>query len=436
MSRKGLGARLGVWRTGRGRYVVLAVAAVLFVGLVTGYLTLTNGQGRGALSEKSGQKLYTCPMHPFIASDHPGTCSVCGMTLVEQGRRPSSNDPTCSLHTPGEVTLTPQEQVMANVSLTNVSKRDFSTEINVPGKVAWDERSLTRVSSRVAGRIERLHVSFTGASVKNGQPLLDIYAPELISAQNEYLVTLGGTKPAEDGAPSETDGMMSSLRDAARRRLANWGMSSKQIAELKRTRHPRRVVTITASASGVVTERLVTAGQYVNEGTPLFSLASSNRLWVIAEMFEQDVARIVPGAAVAITTEAVPGKPFRGTVAFIDPAVNPETRTLRVRINLDNSQGLLKPEMFVKVAIRGKASNGLAVPESAVLVSGDRSLVWVARKGGVFLPRVVTTGRKDNGYREIVSGVSLGETIAATGGFLIDSESQLNAARTGMGGGK
>ncbi len=436
MGKKGLGARLGVWRTAKGRYVVVAVTAVLFVGLVTGYLILSNEWERGSLAEKGARKVYTCPMHPFITSDHPGTCSVCGMTLVEQGKRPLVNDPTCSLHTPGEVTLSPQEQVMANVSLASVSKRDFSTEINVPGKVAWDERSLTRVSSRVAGRIERLYVNFTGAGVRNGQPLLDIYAPELVSAQNEYLVTLGGGKPAQDAVPTEADGMMSSLRDAARRRLANWGMSSRQIAELERTRRPRSVVTVTASASGVVTERLVTVGQYVNEGTPLFALASTSRLWVIAEMFEQDVTRIVPGAAAAITTEAVPGKPFRGTVAFIDPAVNPETRTLRVRIDVNNSGELLKPEMFVKVAIRGKASSGLAVPESAVLVSGDRSLVWVARKGGVFSPRVVTIGRKDNGYREVVSGVSLGETIAATGGFLLDSESQLNAARTGMNGGK
>lgn len=417
--------------------LLLAVAAVSFIVAYLSFPAVRHAVDERVVggAKKSDQKGgYICPMHPFITSDHPGVCSQCGMALVPRERAASGRDITCSLHAPGEVRLDSRQRVMANVGVVRVARREFASETIAPGKVAWDERSLTRVSARMAGRIERLHLNFTGAGVRVGQPLLDIYAPDLVSAQREYLLALDGAQRAKESPSPESAGMMEGLRDAARQRLGNWGMSGRQIAELERTRQPKRVVTIHAPFAGIVTERLVTAGQYVSEGTPLFSLSSLARLWVFAELFEHDLPRSSVGSPAMVTTEAIPGKLFPGRVAFIDPSVNPETRTVRVRIDLDNSAGLLKPEMFVKVRLKGKRNSGLAVPEDAVLFSGERATVWVEKTAGVFAPRLVTVGTREGGFVEIVSGVSDGETIASSGGFLIDAESQLKTPRTGASG--
>ena len=377
---------------------------------------------------------YLCPMHSFIVADHPGACSICGMTLVAQEHAPATQDVTCSVHTPEVMTFTSRQKVMANVALAKVVVREFSSETMASGKVAWDERRLNRVSARIAGRVERLQVNFTGARVTSGQPLLDIYSPDLVSAQKEYLLALeGARKFAENGQP-DSNSMMTGLRDASRSRLVAWGFTQQQIVELEHSRQPKSVVTVSSPATGVITERLVTTGQYVNEGTALYSVGSLSTVWVFAELFENDLGRIESGAPALVTTDAYPGKIFQGRVALVDPALNPETRTLKVRIDLDNNSGLLKPEMFVKVKLTSRKLKALAVPEGAVIFSGERSLVWVENGPGAYAPRNITVGRKGDGFYEVISGLAGGEAVAASGGFLIDGESQLRPAPTGASG--
>ena len=416
----------------------LAVLGLLIITATALYLLVPalrpvgpGSTGVGKKSETAHAVKYLCPMHPFVAGDHPGACSICGMTLVAQAQGAPSKAVECSVHVPGGVTLTPQQRVMANVAVVKVAVREFSTETIAAGKVTWDERRLTRVSARIPGRVERLHANFTGARISAGQPLLDIYAPDLVSAQKEYLLALEGTERATESALPESRAMMAGLRDAARSRLLGWGVSEPQLAELERSRQPKRVVTINAPAAGVITERLVTAGQYVNEGTPLFAVGSLAGVWVVAELYETDSGRIAVGAPSLVTTEAFPGKVFPGQVAFVEPAINPETRTLKVRIDLDNRLGLLKPEMFVKVKLKGRKLKELAVPEGAVIFSGERSMVWVESAPGSFAPRNITVGRKGDGYYEVVSGLAGGEAVAASGGFLIDAESQVQALPAG-----
>jgi len=374
---------------------------------------------------------YSCPMHPFITSAHPGSCSICGMTLVAQENAASQKDVACAVHAPGGVTLSPQQQIMANVAMTKIDLHEFSTETMAAGRVVWDERRLTKVSARIQGRIERLHVNFTGARIGAGQPLLDIYSPDLVAAQREYLLASDGAERSKESSPADSRSMMEELRDASRSRLKAWGVSDQQIRELDRKRQPRQVVTISSPVAGVVMERLVTAGQYVNEGTPLVSVGSLSNVWVIAELYENDIDRIAAGTSALVTTDAFPGKSFQGKVAFVDPVVNPETRTLKVRVDLDNRHGFLKPEMFVKVMLKGRKIKALAVPEGSVIFTGDRSMVWVESSPGRFVPRNVSVGRKGGGYYEVVSGLAGGESVAASGGFLIDSESQLKALQKG-----
>lgn len=421
--------------------LAVAIIALLIMAVTAVYLSVPavrNAVDRLAVGKGEAKAVdavqYICPMHTFIAADRPSACAICGMTLVSKEKVAPQKDVKSSLDFADGVTLSPQQMVLANVAIAKVALREFSTETVAAGRVSWDERRLTRISSRIQGRVERLNVSFTGARISAGEPLLDIYSPDLVSAQREYLLAIDGAEHVKESPLPESRSMMEGLRDAARSRLKVWGVSDRQIAELERSRQPNKVVSINSPVAGVVTERLVTAGQYVNEGAPLFSVGSLSNVWIFAELYENDLGRIRTGTTCLVTTEAFPGKVFEGRVAFVDPVVNPETRTLKVRVDLDNRAGLLKPEMFVKVKLKGRKIKELAVPEGAVIFSGERSMVWVESAPGSFEPMNVTLGHKGDGYYEVISGLSGGESVAASGGFLIDAESRLNALEPGAPG--
>jgi Cu(I)/Ag(I) efflux system membrane fusion protein len=411
--------------------IICLLAVYRFVPSVHNVIhRLTTDNDKGKKAERVPAVKYTCPMHPFIVSDRPGACPICGMSLVPKESKASQGGASITeAHLPGGVSLSPTQRVMANVVTTKVDFHEFSMDTVAVGKVSWDERRLTRISARIAGRVERLHVNFTGARVNAGQALLDIYSPDLVTAQKEYLLAIEGAERAKDSSV-DSRSMMEGLRDASRSRLKLWGFTDAQIAELTRTGRPKVAVTVFSPAAGVVTERLVTTGQYVNEGAPLFSVALQSSVWVEAELYENEIGRVAVGTPAVVTTEAYPGKTLQGRVAFVDPVVNPETRTLKVRVDLANPGGLLKAEMFVKVALKGRNVKALAVPEGAVIVTGDRALAWIETAPGAFEPRYIAIGRKGEGFCEIVSGLSKGETVAASGGFLIDSESQLKSAQT------
>lgn len=418
-----------------------AVIAVLIIGAAIVYLAVPAARKAAAPRDGGKGKLkaapavtYLCPMHPFVTAPRPSACPICGMNLVLKEGAASEKKSADSGQPPPGVTLSSQQQILANVATAQVAQREFSTETVAAGRVSWDERRLNRVSSRVQGRVERLNVNFTGARVRAGEPLLDIYSPDLISAQKEYLLAIDGAERAKESPLPESRSMMEGLRDASRSRLKVWGVSDQQIAELERSRQPKKVVSVKSPVTGVVTERLVTTGQYVNEGAPLFSVGSLSGVWIFAELYENDLGRMETGTPALVTTEAFPGKVFQGRVAFVDPVVNPETRTLKVRVDLDNRGGLLKPEMFVKVILKGRKIRELAIPEGAAIFSGDRSMVWVESAPGKFVPRNVTLGRKGDGYYQVISGLSGGESVAASGGFLIDAESRLNAVQSGATG--
>jgi Cu(I)/Ag(I) efflux system membrane fusion protein len=377
--------------------------------------------GSAAKPEKSQ---YTCPMHPFIVSDKPGACPICGMTLVpkESMAANRSDDAAQSL---GMVSMNPTQRLMANVATQKVSRREFGLDTLAVGKITWDERKVARVSSRFGGRVEKLHVDFTGTRVVSGQPLLTIYSPDLVAAQREYLVALSGVERLKDSPYEDAREMSRTLVEASRTRLTLWGVTDDQVEELARTREPKTVFTVFAHRTGVVTERLVSAGQYVMEGAALYSIAEMDPVWVQAEVHDFEIGRIPPGTSAVVTTQAYPGREFRGKATFIDPYLNVETRTLKIRVDLPNPGGLLKPDMFVRVAFRGRRGTVLAAPESAVLVTGERAMSWVEVEPNVFEPRMVRVGGRANGYYEILSGLSEGETVVTSAGFLIDSESQL-----------
>jgi Cu(I)/Ag(I) efflux system membrane fusion protein len=378
-------------------------------------------EGGAARPEKTQ---YTCPMHPFIVSDRPGTCPICGMTLVPKESMAASLSDNAA-QSLGMVSMNPTQRLMANVATQKVARREFGLDTLAVGKITWDERKVAKVSSRIGGRVERLFVDFTGTRVVSGQPLLTIYSPDLVAAQREYLVALKGVERLKDSPYEDAREMSRSLVEASRTRLKLWGVTDGQLEELAGTKEPKTVFTVFAHRTGVVTERLVSAGQYVMEGAPLYSIAEMDPVWVQAEVHEFEISRIPTGTSAVVTTQAYPGREFRGKVTFVDPYLNVETRTLKIRVDLPNPGGLLKPDMFVRVAFKGRKGTVLAAPESAVLVTGERAMSWVEVEPNTFEPRVIRVGGRANGYYEILSGLSEGETVATSGGFLIDSESQL-----------
>lgn len=421
------GNRMGTWAGIAAAVVLAGIAGTVAFYKVPAFHALLhphhdNAAGKDA--SKPGQAGYTCPMHPFIESDRPGACPICGMSLVPKESMAAglSGDMEKSV---GAVAMNPTQRLMANVATEKVARREFVLDTLAVGKIAWDERKVAKVSSRIGGRVETLHVDFTGTRVAKGQPLLEIYSPDLVAAQREYLVARQGVERLKDSPYADAREMARGLAEASRTRLRLWGVTDEQIGELEKAKEPKTVFTIFSPRTGVVTERLVSAGQYVMEGTQLFAIAEMDPVWVQAEVHEFEIQRVPMGSAAVVTTQAYPGREFRGKVTFLDPYLNAETRTLKVRVDLPNPGGIFKPEMFVRVAFRGRKGTALAVPESAVLVTGERAMSWVEVEPNTFEPRMIRVGGRANGYYEILSGLSEGETVVTSAGFLIDSESQL-----------
>ncbi len=363
-----------------------------------------------AASASSSKEYYTCPMHPSVISDRPGACPVCGMALVKKSAQADVSKE--ELKNLKHVSLSPTQRVLANVATMPVERMPFTKMIDVVGIVDVAETYQATVSARFRGRIEKLYVNFTGDVVTKGQPLVEMYSPDLVTSQQEFILALGGNQQ------NLIDGMRERLR-------LNYGMTNEQIRHLEETRKVQTAVRFNSPISGTVVLKQVQSGQYVDEGTVLYQLANLSKVWIYLDVYEKDIQFIRKGQTVHITSDAYPNNEFTGKVTFVDPVMNPETRTVRTRTEFDNRHGKLKPKMFVKAQLHMEGKNTLTVPSSAIMFTGKRTVVWVETKTNTFEPRDVVLGQSANFDYEIVSGLEEGEMIAVSGGFLIDSESAL-----------
>ncbi|MDO8596371.1 MAG: efflux RND transporter periplasmic adaptor subunit [Sulfuricaulis sp.] len=330
------------------------------------------------------------------------------------------------------------------ISLDKVQKLGVKTEAAAPreitrtvravGTVQVDERQLYAVAPKFEGWIERLHVNTTGQYVNRGDALMEVYSPDLITAQQEYLIALRGIEAVKDGSP-ETQANMRQLMAGALQRLSNWDIPEAELQRLQKEGRSQRTLTLRSPVSGVVLEKPALKGMRFMPGEALYRISNLSALWLLADIFEQDLAQVAQGQAAKIMVNAYPGKVFTGKVAFVYPTVTPETRTAKVRIELANPGGLLKPAMYASVELaagRPKAK-ALAVPDSAVLDSGTRQIVLVRRGEGLFEPRPVKLGMYADGYVEVLDGLEAGENVVVSANFLIDSESNLKAAFSTFG---
>jgi Cu(I)/Ag(I) efflux system membrane fusion protein len=298
-----------------------------------------------------------------------------------------------------------------------------------------DERRLYTVAPKFEGWIHKLHVNATGQAVRKGDALMDVYSPELITAQHEYLIGKKGMQHAAAEGSPEGGEAMQRLAESTLRRLRNWDISDADLRALQQEGEVKHYVTLRSLASGVVIEKAAIQGERFMTGEVLYQIADLSRVWMLADVFEQDLALVNPDQSATIRIDAYPGHVFEGKVTFIYPTVNPETRTAKVRIELPNPQGLLKPAMYGRVELaspRGK-DKVLAVPESAVLYTGTRQLVLVDLGQGRFEPRAVKLGSHGDDYVEVVDGLTAGEAVVVSANFLIDAESNLKSALDGFG---
>ncbi|HMU61208.1 MAG TPA: efflux RND transporter periplasmic adaptor subunit [Gemmatimonadales bacterium] len=305
-------------------------------------------------------------------------------------------------------------------------------EVRTVAQVSYDETRVATVALKVDGWVERLYVNITGQPVRKGQPLLDLYSPMLVSAQEELLIAHRLAAEVASGTPSAQAGAEDLLR-SARRRLAYWDVAPDVIATIERSGQVRKAVPFTAPVSGIVVDKPVLVGQQIMAGQPLYTIADLSVIWLEGEVFEPDLLAARPGLEVTAEFPALPGTQRKGRITYVYPTLDPETRTGRIRVELPNADLALKPGMYATIRFRGEARQTLTVPRSAVLATGERNFVFVADPDGMFTPRNVTLGATTDDRIEILGGLAAGERVVASGTFLLDAESNLGAAMGGMG---
>lgn len=450
--------------TKRNTIIGVIVLALAIVGAFAYFGTSTR-EPDSALTSRQGE-IWTCSMHPQIRMPKPGLCPICSMPLIRVNTSITSGTTTES---PGQVgsmlELSEHARAMASVETAPVERRKLSREIRAVGKAQYNETTLANITTRVEGYVERPFVDYTGIEVKPGDHIVEIYSPDLLVAQKELLIALSGPQSA-------------SLVESAKRKLLLWGLTPKQVNDLVQHKKVSDRITLFSPVRGTVTEKLVVQKAMVKPGDVLYRLANLESVWVYLDIYESELPWVQYGQMVEIKSEAMPGRSFSGRVWFISPVLNEETRTVKVLLNVNNTEYQLKPGMYVSAVIRSelladgkpaptgvegqwscpmhplivlpkagqcpickmplvkipgiaastKPSSGevlLAVPVTAVLDSGVRKIVYVEKTKGRFVPVEIVTGPRTDEFYPVLSGLNEGDRVAVRGAFLLDSQFQI-----------
>jgi Cu(I)/Ag(I) efflux system membrane fusion protein len=334
----------------------------------------------------------------------------------------------------GSATLTADQIRTFGITFGTVERRTLETEVRAVGTVAFDETRISQVTPKVGGFVEQLHVDFTGQPVRRGQPLLELYSPDLIAAQQELLLAAQLQRNMGQSSVPGFEADSANLVAAVKRRLALWDISEDQVEDILRTGRVRRTLTLHAPSSGVVVEKKVVAGQSVMAGEHLYTIADLARVWIETELRDADAANIRVGSVADVEVTGLLGRSISGRVEYVYPTLQPEARTIRARIAVGNGDGALKPGMYATVRLSTPGRTVLAVPSSAVVRTGERSLVFVDMGGGVLMTHEVTLGRVAGDFTEILGGIDAGSRVVTSAQFLIDSESNLADVMRSMAG--
>jgi multidrug efflux pump subunit AcrA (membrane-fusion protein) len=396
-----------------GLVLGLAAASVLF-----GVSRLIRPESSAARTEESAYESTGDSTPPQHSTHQHGSAAS-----------PAATEPDAT------VQMTEDEERSIGLQTAVVRHRMIRREIMAVARVDEPETQLASISTRMGGRIDKLHVDFTGQPVRRGQPIAEIYSPEILTSAEEYKLAIENRKRLAGSTEPQAISGADELIAASRRRLELWGLTPQQIDTIATGDKPQIDLTIYSPASGIVTERKVTQGQYVNAGDVLYTVTDLSRIWVKADIYEADLPQVHVGQAVEITSEGVPGAKLRGQVGFLEPMVNAQTRTTAARIEVSNPGMRLRPGMFVRVRFAVSGQHTLAVPRSAVVDTGTHKLVYVAKGNGVFEAHEVQLGPVADDYYPVSSGLREGDRIVTEGNFLLDSQTRISGGMSGMFGG-
>ena len=459
---------------------LLGLLLVVGIGL-TLFLVSCSGENKDRVKTESTAEtqLWTCGMHPEVLLDEPGQCPKCGMNLVpvkqrssgsksspsDEGKPKSNKDrkvlywqapmnpsdiynhpgkskmgmdlvpvyeDQASLGKGGSITIDPVTVQNMGVRYATVQRMDFSRTIRTVGKIDYNEETLYTVSPKISGWIEKLYADYTGKMVRKGSPLLEIYSPELVTTQEEYLLALNNKAAvSQSGFASIKDGAESLLK-STRQRLAYWDIPASEIERLEKTGEVKKTVRLESPANGVIVHKNAVEGTFVKQGTNLYQIADLSTVWVYASMYDYELPWISVGQKVEMELSYLPGKTFQGKIAYIYPYLNQKARDVQMRLQFSNPRLELKPGMYANVHLQGRVlRDALVVPTEAVLRSGERNMVFVVREEGKFEPRqvkIAEEGGPGNRYYRVLAGVLEGEKVVTSAQFLLDSESRLQEA--------
>lgn len=414
----------------KNKYVIYA--AILIVGIVLGRLFFPGSSSGDHSAEHSEEHhdhdhgddatVWTCSMHPQIRMDEPGLCPLCAMDLIPL-QTTGSGDASID---PDAIQLSVEAAALANVQTTVVSRQNPVKEVQLYGTIQMDERLSQSQTSHVSGRIEKLFVTFTGESVKEGQVIATIYSPEVMAAQQELIEAV----KVQDIEPS--------LVKAVRDKLRLWKLSDEQIAKIEQSGEVSPYIDITSNSNGIVVSKNINQGDYINPGTVLFDIANLNRVWAIFDAYESDLPFLKVGDPIEYTLQSLPGKTFSGKISFINPILDPATRTAKVRVETANPRMELKPEMYANAKVTAplkQHAQGIVIPKSAVLWTGKRSIVYVKQpdtETPAFMLREIDLGPSLGDAYVVISGIDDGDEIVTNGAFTIDASAQLAGKRSMM----
>lgn len=408
----------------------LAVVGALVVGLMLGSLgsgTVDESADAEGAGDEGEAEVWTCSMHPQIRSPEPGQCPICGMDLIPAGEISDS---------PYRVTLSERSRALAKVRTTTVERSDERPEIRLLGRVAIDENRVRTITPWTAGRIDRLFVRETGAEIRRGQIVARLYSPEVYAAMRDLIQATKQAKKLAGGLHGSKE-LATATLESARERLRLLGVPDREITGVEKTGTAPKDIEVRSSSAGTVIERLVDQGAYVQAGTPLYRVADLSGVWLQMDAYESDLPHLAIGQPVTLSVQSIPGEPFTGKISFIDPVVDHRTRTVQVRVEVDNAEGSLRPGMFAEALIETKtgATHDIVVPASAVLFTGRRSVVYVEvpdAEAPTYELRQVELGARSGPVYPVRSGLAEGENVVIQGAFVLDADLQLRGGRSMM----
>ncbi len=417
------------------RFMRRRCAALCGGVLLATALLLASCGGGGEVADEQAREhadgvVWTCSMHPQVRADGPGDCPLCGMDLIPVEVEGAAEEV-------GERVLTVSEagRKLMEIQTARVKRMNVGVDVGLVGKVAYDEGRVSRIAAWVPGRVERLHVDYVGYEVKAGEPMIELYGPELLAAQQELIQSASAHRDAVAAGKPRVVGSTDEVLAAVRERLRLWGLSEAQVAGIESRGVAAPRVTIESPTGGTVVEKNVTEGAYVSTGQALFTIADLSVVWVELSAYESDLPWLSEGESVEFETTAFPGRTFTGKLSFVEPVVDQVTRTVTARAEVPNGDGALKPGMFVRATVRSDhgargAGVPLVIPATAPLLTGDRAVVYVELEdsdGPSFEGREVVLGPRAGDYYIVVSGLREGERVVSEGAFKIDSALQIRA---------